>query len=324
MNIGIAFDTPQTYGLEADNIYICDLCDLESIEYILSALSAHGHNVVAIEGANALLKKKYHNLDVIINSAEGFRSRNREALVPAILETQNLHYVGADAYIATITLDKLLTSSIAMDIGIPCPDSTSFTYDEYKDFIDHIHLLPFDFPMVLKPNTGGNSSGVFICQNILEVEKHSKEIFHALPNETVICQEFICGQEITVPVFGNRDNIEIFNIIGYKEQRNKYFWINARQKVFGGVKEISINLDNQIKDTVTHVSKMLYKTMRFRDYTRFDFRICNNKVYFIEANAFPYLGPDGAMYEAFADQGSFYDFLMYLISIANQRLFDKK
>ena len=320
MKIGITYDTPATYGLNPSDKYICDLCDEDSINHIALTLSAHGHNVVKINGIRTLLNNFQNDFDIILNSAEGFVSRNREALTPSVLEAMGCNYIGADAYISAITLDKILTSNIAASLGIKCPPQVILNKNNYKSILKTNKSLPIKYPIILKPNLGGNSSGTFVCQNAEETLFYVEKILCALPNEQIICQQFIFGNEITVPVFGNDENIEIFDIVGFEEQTNGNFWINTEQKVFGGVTETKIILEESVRQEVLSVSKKLYNHLNFRDYTRFDFRIEGKNVYFLEANAFPYLGEDGAMYASFKrNKYSYYDFLLYLIEIAQKR-----
>lgn len=318
MNIGITYDTATTYGLADDNQFLCDLCDLESIEHISNALSAIGHNVIKLEGIAALLNNT-KPLDLVLNSAEGIASRNREALLPAILEAKKIPYIGADAYISVLSLDKLLFSECAKNLGVLCPRYTVIESVNLSYLKEELEDKQLEYPLIVKPNTGGNSSATYVCQHFIELYRRCQQILEILPSEKLIVQEFIRGIELTVPVFDNGDNTEIFDIIGFKEQSNDNFWINANQKVFGGVTEVVIQLNDTLVKRIKDICKKLYRHFDFRDYTRFDFRIMNENIYFLEANAFPYLGEDGAMYQSYINRGSYSDFLSYLINIAKNR-----
>lgn len=324
MKIGITYDTPTTYGLESDNQFICDLCDEGCIANMMHTLVANGHEVTLLEGAASLFDINASDYDVIFNTSEGIVSRNREVFAPALLEAHGCHYIGADAYIAAITLDKELTSQIAIDLGIFCPKTAIVDRNDSSQTIGEL-LKTLRFPIVVKPNLGGNSSGVFVCSNPEAAILNVGKIFHALPDRKALLQEFIFGTEVTVPIFGNGDDIQIFDIIGLKEQRDGSFWINNREKVFGGVTEVAASLTQPIEKKIKNACRKLYRRLGFRDYSRFDFRINDDGIFFLEANAFPYIGEDGAMYESFAPTGgSYYRFLMYLIEIARKRtLFEK-
>lgn len=318
MNIGITYDTSATYGIEEENGYICDFSDIECINHIEATLKSRGHNVKKIDGIIELLSTDLE-FDIILNTAEGLLFRNREALTPAVLEAKNIKYIGADAYVSVITLDKMLFSNLVKMLGILVPAFISIDISNTDNLHNLILSSRLEYPLIVKPNNGGNSGATFVCQNEEALVYYCKQIFKNLPSEKLIVQEFIKGTEITVPVFGNGNNIEIFDIIGFEEQNNENFWINSEQKVFGGVTEKAIFFHEKLDKKIKDICRKIYQEFGFVDYTRFDFRISKNDVYFLEANAFPYLGEDGAMYKSFSRKGNYCDFLTYLIEIANNR-----
>ena len=318
MKIGITYDTCDTYGLDENNSFLCDLCDEESIDRIAAVLNVAGHSVIKLNGVESLLQNT-EPLDIVINSAEGISSRNREALIPSILEAKNIRYIGADAFVSIVTLDKILFSRLVENLGILQPRFFVINQFNMNGIHEELERAQLKFPLIVKPALGGNSSGTFVCQNEYELAIRCQESFAQLPGETLLVQEFIKGAEITIPVFGNGTDINIFDIIGFEEQKDGNFWINAEQKVFGGVTEVPMALDAGLTKRLKCISKEIYTCFGFRDYTRFDFRICDNEIYFLEANAFPYLGEDGAMYQSFAKNGSYADFVLYLIQIAEKR-----
>ena len=318
MNIGITYDTSATYGIEEENIYICDFSDNECINHIESTLKSRGHNVKKIEGIPALLSTNL-DFDIILNTSEGFLLRNREALTPAVLEAKKIKYIGADAYISIITLDKVLFSNLVKMLGVQIPKFICIDISNLNNLPYLIQNSDLEYPLIVKPTDGGNSSSTFVCQNKEALLYYCRQILNYIPSEKLIVQEFIKGTEITVPVFGNGNEIEIFDIIGFEEQHNENFWINSEQKVFGGVTEKAVHFNEQMSKKIKEICRKIYNEFGFVDYTRFDFRIRENEVYFLEANAFPYLGEDGAMYRSFSKRGNYYDFLIYLIQIAQKR-----
>lgn len=318
MKIGITYDTYHTYGLDENDSFICDLCDDESIDRIATVLKVAGHSVIKLDGVQSLLQNT-EPLDIVINSAEGILSRNREALIPSILEAKNIRYVGADTFVSIVTLDKILFSRLAANLDILQPRFFIINQYNVNELNKELEKSQLTFPLIVKPALGGNSSGTFVCRNEYELTIRCQNALARLLGESLLVQEFINGIEITVPVFGNGTDISIFDIIGFEEQKDGNFWINAEQKVFGGVTETPMAFDAELTERIKRICKKIYECFAFRDYTRFDFRICDNEIYFLEANAFPYLGEDGAMYQSFAKNGSYMDFVLYLIQIAEKR-----
>ena len=58
-------------------------------------------------------------LDIVFNIAEGFKGRNRESQVPALLELLDIPYTGCDPATLSIALDKALAKKIVRQAGHP-------------------------------------------------------------------------------------------------------------------------------------------------------------------------------------------------------------
>ena len=84
-------------------------------------------------------------------------SRNRLALVPAICESMNVKFLGADVYNRIICQDKNLCKTFAKRFNILSPNSI-LIYDE-----NDISLIKsLKLPLVVKPNYEGSSIGAYI------------------------------------------------------------------------------------------------------------------------------------------------------------------
>ena len=88
MKIGIAYDTPEMYDLKSDRIYY-DFAEQISIIELQKIIQKSGHTVNLVGNAKniiKLIKQDDFEYDLIYNTVEGLGSRNREGLVPAILD----------------------------------------------------------------------------------------------------------------------------------------------------------------------------------------------------------------------------------------------
>ena len=61
-------------------------------------------------------------LDLVFNIAEGFKGRNRESQVPALLELLDIPYTGSDPATLSLALDKALAKKIVRQAGIHTPE----------------------------------------------------------------------------------------------------------------------------------------------------------------------------------------------------------
>src|SRR5690606_12034238 len=132
-------------------------------------------------------------VDVVFNIAEGFKGRNREAQVPALLELLDIPYTGSDPATLALTLDKALAKRVVRDAGIPTPDF--FILETGKERIPKNMM----FPLIVKPLAEGSSKGVFgtsVCKNETEL----RELTQAMTKkytQPMIVEEYLPGREFT-------------------------------------------------------------------------------------------------------------------------------
>ena len=312
MKIGIAYDTPEMYDLKSDRIYY-DFAEQTSIDELKKNLNKNGYFTELIGNVQSILKSisaNTFNYDLIYNTVEGVGTRNREGLVPAILEANHIPYIGTDSFGLSLTLDKCLTKILAQSIGILTPKFYYVkTHDSYEETL--IGLKALHMPIIIKPNYEGNSSGICVKDNIHDAIE-SVNILVNKYKTNILCEEFIRGREVTVPVIGN-DNDIISLATTVDIQDNDDFWLDINCKVFGDYRNIPLK-DKKTNNELYAICKELFLAIGYKDFARFDFRIgSDNKIYFIEANPLPALFKGGSFDILGQSHGLNYDETLQLI-----------
>ena len=293
MKIGIAYDTPEMYDLKSDRIYY-DFAEQISIIELQKIIQKSGHTVNLVGNAKniiKLIKQDDFEYDLIYNTVEGLGSRNREGLVPAILEANNIPFIGTDAFGISLTLNKRLTKVLAQNIGILTPKYHYISvYDSKNSILRGLEKL--HMPVIIKPNYEGNSSGICVKETIYDATNAIGELIKKY-NSDILCEEFIKGKEVTVATIGNYNDI-IMAATTVDIQTKDDFWLDINCKIFGDYKNIPLE-DEKNNRMLYTICKKLIKTIGCKDFARFDFRISNNnKIYFIEANPLPALFRGGS------------------------------
>ena len=123
LRVGIAYDVKEDYDLSAEGFKYCDFSTLSEINGIKRALEQRGHAVCLLGNyskINAMLMgKTFPEIDIVLNTAEGIISRNREGWLPSLFEMNHIPYTGSDAYTLSLTLNKCHTKIMAKHLGIP-------------------------------------------------------------------------------------------------------------------------------------------------------------------------------------------------------------
>ena len=181
MKIGLTYDLREDYNIDRNSEVFADFCHPDEIGYLARAIEACGHEAVMLGNmykVNQAIKDGTFDCDLVFIEDEGIKSRNREAIVPAILELNNIPYVGSDAYAMGLSQNKFHTKLVARFLGIPVPAEIYVEYRPYEEgemenwIKSEMARQNLHFPLVVKPNAEGYSMGVFLVNSVDEaIEK---------------------------------------------------------------------------------------------------------------------------------------------------------
>lgn len=294
MKIGIAYDTFEMYDFDEHRLYY-DFAEQASINKLCYLLNKLGYQAELVGNTNNILnliKNNAFNFQLIYNTVEGIGSRNREGLLPAILEAYKIPYIGTDSFGLSLTLNKTFTKILAEKLNITTPKYFCSTTETTKNqLLQQLKLLKL--PVIIKPNFEGNSSGICVKDNYDNAVDCIMELCLSYQSP-ILCEEFIVGQEITVPMIGNSESDMIFAVTTVDIQRNGYFWLDVNCKVFGDYKNILVK-SKYLSKRLSSICKKLFFTIGCKDFARIDFRIDeNDNIYFIEVNPLPALFEGGS------------------------------
>lgn len=298
MRIGFCYDTKSDYGLQENNMDYTDFVSLHTVTEIKQALEKCGHEVVYIGNVYKLkefLEKGNHkNIDLVFNIAEGFGTRNREALIPSLLEIYQVPYTASDAYGMAINLNKHHTKILANSMGIPVPKGIC-----YKKLDENVinTIRKMKYPVVLKLNSEGGSMGVTLVQNETELVNETKKLISQYHSE-ILAEEYIPGREITVPIIGNGETAKALGVvlILHRNGANVSLYDCNMKGVENDItNSLKTGLSPDVEKSICEYSLLLHRNLDLRDYSRMDFRVTpDQKPYFLEVNTMPSLGRDGS------------------------------
>jgi D-alanine-D-alanine ligase len=323
LNIGIAYDTPDMYNLGNSNDLYYDFSELASINVLKQEIESLGHQTELLgntENIMQLIRDRCFSCDLVYNTVEGLKSRNREGFLPSLLEMHHIPYIGTDAFGLSLALDKTLTKILAEYLHILTPNYFVAT-PHYSQDIIYENLENMKYPMILKPNYEGNSSGICVCNSVKSARSEVSQLLKKYQSN-ILCEEFIFGREITVPIIGNNLDDILYGITTVNIQKSDDFWLDVNCKVFGDYRNIILDVSNEIKEKFKTISLKMFQAIGCRDFARFDFRMTrDNEIYFIEVNPLPALFKGGSFDIIGQQYGySFSETIQLIISNACKRL----
>lgn len=187
-----------------------DLDSEETIENILDALRAEGHDAAFIEASihqphDMIGRLRQFRPDICFNIAEGHHGDSRESQVPALLEMMRIQYTGSGVLTLTLALDKPMTKRILNYHELPTPEFQVFGREDEEINDDLVEGDRLRFPLFLKPSREGTGMGI-TGSNIVETVHDLRTLLRELLvryKQPVLCERFVQGRELTVGLVGN-------------------------------------------------------------------------------------------------------------------------
>jgi D-alanine--D-alanine ligase len=261
----------------------------DTVEGITTALEQLGHEVTALP-YNPSLPRKLENLrpDLVFNIAEGWSGRNRESLVPALLEFFNLPYTGSDPLTLGLTLDKSLCKQVANAAGIPT--ARGILIKNPND----TQLGQLQYPVFIKPNAEGSSKGIRNWSRVNDPGELREKLAWLLSNyqQPALVEEFLPGREFTVALIGN-DNpciLPIMEILPGNECPKGSRFVYSFETKSGNLERFSCPamVEPHLLDEIRQMAMQVFQALECRDVARVDIRLDREGApRFLEVNPLP-------------------------------------
>jgi D-alanine-D-alanine ligase len=192
----------------------------------------------------------------------------------AILEAANLPYVGSDYVGQALAMNKHLAKQLFVQNRIPTAPWVCLKRGESG-------AEQTNFPVVVKPATGGSTVGMSICHNGDELHDATTLAFKY--DSQVIVEQFVRGREFTVGVIDG----EVLSI-GEIRANATIFDYQAKYQASQTEEIFPARLSQTVVEEVNGISRAVVEALHIRHYCRIDFILDDeNRVFILEANAIP-------------------------------------
>lgn len=265
----------------------------KTIAAIKAAIESLGHEVVELEATSDLpVRLGSSEIDVVFNIAEGFKGRNREAQVPALLELLDIPYTGSDSATLALALDKGLAKRVVRTAGVPTAlGQVFFTGREKLD-------KELTFPLIVKPVAEGSSKGV-LATSVVHSESELRTVIGQVLQrykQGALVEEFLPGREFTIALIGEKKPrvLPAMEIV-FKDLAGSHPVYSYQHKLDprGEVENVvPARVDEALRKRLEMVAKGAFAALGCRDFARIDIRLnAKGEPCFIECNPLPGLTP---------------------------------
>jgi D-alanine-D-alanine ligase len=295
LRVGFTFNVkrikPTADGLEDTEAEYDSPATLQAIR---EAIASYGHEVVDLEATPELpMVLATTQVDIVFNVAEGFRGRNRESQVPALLELLDIPYTGSDPATLSLALDKALAKKVVRAAGIDTPNFQLMTTG--RERLDKQFTR---WPLMVKPVAEGSSKGVVsksVCNNEAELREVVKEMIERYKQPALV-EEYIGGREFTVGLLGERrpevlSPMEI--VFTDKSDATPIYKFEDKLEANDRIRyEVPAKLTPAQLERLRAAARGAFMALGCRDVARIDFRMDEDeRIYFLECNPLPGLTP---------------------------------
>lgn len=221
--------------------------------------------------ADYTLAEKLVNLkpDICVLALHG--TYGEDGCIQGMLEMMGIPYTGSGVAASAVAFDKLLAKQNFTDYGLNTPKYVIVNKGDKK--------APF-IPCVVKAARQGSSIGVTIVHDEKDYEAAVQEAFKY--DNKVICEEFVEGKELTIPVMDGT----AFPPIWIRPKKGFY---NYENKYTAGMTDylLDTGLSPARIRTLKKLAVKAYNAIGCRSMARIDFIATDKKFYVIEVNTVP-------------------------------------
>ena len=174
---------------------------LNSGKAVLEALLNQGYDAHPIDPKEynvANLKKDgFHRVFNILHGRGG-----EDGTMQGLLEQIGLPYTGCGVMASALTMDKMRTKMLWKAFGLPVADMEVVTRETFADLDPQAVVDKLGLPLMVKPSLEGSSVGL---TKVKAVDELKSAVEYALKfDNTILIEEWLAGDELTVPVLDSQ------------------------------------------------------------------------------------------------------------------------
>ncbi len=205
-----------------------------------------------------------------------------DGTVQGALELLGIPYTGSGVMASALAMDKVMTKRVWRSEGLPTP-----AWREVHSSADTEQALAaLGSPMIVKPSREGSTIGLTKVTTVSQCAEAYR--LAAQHDPMVLCEQFISGDEVTVPVLGSGAEAKALPVIRIVAPNGNY---DFQAKYFGEETQylIPCGLPAGEEAAIQALSVKAFRTLGCEGWARADVMIdaATRKPYLLEINTSP-------------------------------------
>ena len=257
--------------------------NLKDIDFYKNVDYKQLKNVSILPGGNTLCYAKGKKLKPIceiacaINCLHG--ERGEDGSLYGLLRLCKIPMVGSCLFASSLSMNKSQTKIVLKGLGVKTlPYVTVKSKNDFRT-VEKI----FEYPVIVKPETGGSSIGVSVAENGFQLEQ---AILKALrySNGAIIEPMLKDFTEINCACYSVKGE---FCVSECEKPISSSEFLSFNDKYKKGEREFPAKIDKKISSKIKQITAKLYKELGFSGVIRVDFMVVEKDVYVNEINCVP-------------------------------------
>ena len=248
---------------------------------ISNALSSLGYSVIPMEydPSHVVENLKEAKAEAVFIALHG--KYGEDGTIQSVLELVGIPYTGSGVTSSAITMDKIMTSYLFKQAGMPMAHSKPYYLkngiaENARDICEN-----FSFPVVLKPACEGSTIGIEIVRAKEDLEAALERAFKV--ESRILAEDYLDGDEFTVSVLDGKalPVIKICPHSGQYDYHSKYTK-GATDYI------VPAPVSKELSDEMSRIAERGYAVCECKGAVRFDFKTDKEgRPFVLEANSIP-------------------------------------
>ena len=256
-----------------------------------------------------------NQVDMVLIGLQG--KSGEDGKVQRLIDTLGIPYTGSRAFPSLLTSNKAMTKDALKEHGVRTPDHMVVGRDVVPNLVGAVASIMALFgPMyVVKPISGGLSVGTMYADNALMLEQALRTSLSVY--EQVLVEKFIEGPEATCGVIEKFRDQDLYALPVVEIQRDSPIftheekYVNRKEHVCPGCLKL------EEKKEIERLAKLAHTKLGLSHYSRADFIVGKDGIYFLETNSHPDIAVDSLFAQALEVVGSTHaEFIAHLLTLA--------
>lgn len=215
-----------------------------------------------------------------------YNDLGEDGKILGMLDLLGIPYLSPSLKVSAVCFDKSYTKALLNYAGVSNPEGFLVSHDKCSiDWINNEVVKKFNYPVMLKAVSSGNSWGVNKVTNEMELPQ---AIANALKySDEILVERFIEGQEFTVGVVGDYTKPLALPVVQINT-RNEFFDYVAKYTSGKTDEQCPALIKPELEEKLRSVAIRAYQAVKANSHARIDILLSKDETpYVLDINTFP-------------------------------------